>query len=96
MVYLIVGLLCVVGLLIATLTWRYWWFTDPRRGYSRSRAVVSQKAVLDDDEVSDLLRVWQDGEAVEVPEVPVPGSPRQPSRGGRRYEPAHRRVDRRD
>lgn len=77
-VWLIVGLLCVVGLLIAALTWRYWWFTDPKRGYVRSRAVLSQKALRDDPD-SEVLRVWQDGQAVPPPDVPVPGSPRPPA-----------------
>ncbi len=77
-VWIVVGALCVVGLLIATLTWRYWWFTDPKRGYVRSRAVMSQKALRNDPD-SEVLRVWQDGQMVDPPQVPVPGSPRLPS-----------------
>ena len=72
-VWIVVGLLCVVGLLIATLTWRYWWFTDPKRGYTRSRAVMGR--ALRDDHDSEVVRVWDNGEAVDPPEVPVPGSP---------------------
>jgi hypothetical protein len=72
-VWIVVGLLCVVGLLIATLTWRYWWFTDPKRGYTRSRAVMGR--ALRDDHDSEVVRVWENGEAVDPPEVPVPGSP---------------------
>jgi hypothetical protein len=37
-VRLVIGLLVVVALLIAVLTWRYWRYTDPRRGYAPSRA----------------------------------------------------------
>ena len=74
-VLLVVGLLCVVGLLIATMTWRYWWFTNPKRGYVKSRAVLNHRA-LQDDVDSELLRVWQNGKMVEPPDVPVPGSPR--------------------
>ena len=77
-VWIVVGALCVVGLLIATLTWRYWWFTDPKRGYVRSRAVMSQKALRNDPD-SEVLRVWQDGQMVDPPQVSVPGSPRLPS-----------------
>ena len=37
-VRLVIGLLVVIALLIAVLTWRYWRYTDPRRGYAPSRA----------------------------------------------------------
>lgn len=75
-VWLVVGLLCVVGLLIGTLTWRYWWFTNPRRGYARSRAILTQsQRQLRDDADSEVVAVWEDGQAVAPPEVPVPGSP---------------------
>lgn len=73
-VWLVVGLLCVVGLLIGTLTWRYWWFTNPRRGYARSRAIMSHRQLRDDAD-SEVVAVWEDGQAIEPPDVPVPGSP---------------------
>jgi hypothetical protein len=60
-VTIVVALLCVVGLLVATLTWRYWWFTDPRRGYVRSRAVLARGATLDEAE-GELVRVWHPDE----------------------------------
>ncbi len=67
--WLIGALLCVVGLLIATLTWRYWWFTDPRRGYTRSRAVLGQ-ALAHDDEDTGVVRVFQDGEVIVLSDPP--------------------------
>lgn len=45
-VRLVSAALATVGLLIALLTWRFWWYTDPRRGYVRSRAVLSRDAWL--------------------------------------------------
>ncbi len=85
--WLVVGLLCVVGLLIATLTWRYWWFTSPRRGFAKSRALMHQRA-LDDALDSEVLRVWEDGQTVESPVVPLPGSPALPPRMPRAGQPA--------
>jgi hypothetical protein len=38
MVRLVIAMLIVVGLLVGTLTWRYWHFTDPKRGLAPSRA----------------------------------------------------------
>ena len=109
-VWIIGGLLCVVGLLIATLTWRYWWFTDPRRGYTRSRAVLGQ-ALAHDEEDTGVVRVFQDGEVIVLPD-PAPAAVSQPvvpsasddssadwrtvSRppSNRRRPPAHRRTRR--
>jgi hypothetical protein len=39
---LIIAMLIVVGLLVGTLTWRYWIYTDPRRGLAPSRARLPQ------------------------------------------------------
>lgn len=39
-VRLVMALLVVVGLLIATLTARYWWYTNPQRGLAPSRVVL--------------------------------------------------------
>jgi hypothetical protein len=52
-VQLVISLLSVVGLLIMLLTWRYWVWTNPRRGYTYSRAKLvvprGDPALLDDD-----------------------------------------------
>lgn len=60
-VWLVVAALCVVGLLIAMLTGRYWWYTNPKRGYVRSRAVLSQKALRDHPD-TDVLQAMQGGQ----------------------------------
>lgn len=39
-VRLVMALLVVVGLLVLTLTVRYWWYTSPRRGLAPSRAIL--------------------------------------------------------
>ena len=67
-VTIVVALLAVVGLLVATLTWRYWWFTDPRRGYVRSRAVLARGATLDDAE-GELVRVVHPGDPSGAPDA---------------------------
>ncbi len=46
LVRIVMGLLVVVGLLIATLTWRFWWFTNPRRGLASSRLVLAPGTAL--------------------------------------------------
>lgn len=73
-VWLVVAALCVVGLLIAALTGRYWWYTNPKRGYVRSRAVLSQKALRDHPD-TDVLRTLQGAQrraVVDTAEVAMP------------------------
>ncbi|MPY93732.1 MAG: hypothetical protein GEV08_11935 [Acidimicrobiia bacterium] len=41
-VRLVMALLVVVALLVATLTARYWWYTNPKRGLAPSRAVLPE------------------------------------------------------
>ncbi|MDY7102179.1 MAG: hypothetical protein S0880_13415 [Actinomycetota bacterium] len=44
-IQIVIGMLVVVALLIALLTWRYWWYTDPTRGLAPSRVVPERNGV---------------------------------------------------